>query len=473
MIAPVHSTEGKKKRYRIPLGRKKTTSQAIGFQAALKSDRPKQNLLVAPNEKHLITIAPTGAGKFRSVLAPELLTYPGPVVCVDIKGEAYAVTARRRRELGQRVVRLDPFQVIGASSDSLNLFDLFKLPNADLESDAQMISSILAGGASIAKDPFWDISAGGLVSGLIVYLAHHRDQADQILKSLREMIYADDTDYQLAVLLDTCKAMHPMARGEIAAYLTHPERETRPSVLSTARSYFKALFSQRVEASFAESTFSLVDIAESEPISVYLVLPPNKLQSHNRLIRLWVTTLMSAITSRRQIPDWPTLFLIDEASQLGNFAPLVQAITLGRGYGVRVHSFWQDLSQLMTCYPTEWRTIINNCGVKQVFGQTDAFMAAGLDELFQVSIKSLIKMHRKDQLILRQSETVHATKLDYLKDLMFAGMFDPNPYHGGHWPSLPGLEGPSIPSDGATLQGIAQRQRGEDDGDLQKGVHHG
>ena len=102
------------------------------------------------------------------MLAPELLTYPGPVVCVDIKGEAYAVTARRRRELGQRVVRLDPFQVIGASSDSLNLFDLFKLPNADLESDAQMISSILAGGSSISKDPFWDISAGGLVSGLIV-----------------------------------------------------------------------------------------------------------------------------------------------------------------------------------------------------------------------------------------------------------------------------------------------------------------
>lgn len=156
---------------------------------------------------------------------------------------------------------------------------------------------------------------------------------------------------------------------------------------------------------------------------------------------------MSAITSRRQIPQWPTLFLMDEAAQLGNFSPLVQAITLGRGYGVRVHTFWQDLSQLMTCYPTEWRTIINNCGVKQVFGQTDAFMAAGIDELFQVSIKSLIKMRRHEQLLLRQSETVHATKLDYLRDRMFADMFDSNPYHGGEWPSIPGLEGSSIPSE--------------------------
>lgn len=475
MIALGTSADGKNERYRIPLGRMKgANNRPIGFQAAVQqTTTKKRKLVVAPAEKHLITIAPTGAGKFRSVLAPELLTYPGPIVCLDIKGEAYAVTARRRRELGQRVVRLDPFQVIGPSSDSLNFFDLFRLPNADLETDAQMISSILAGGASISKDPFWDISAGGLVSGLIVYLAHHRDQAQQILSSLREMIYADDTDYKLAVLLDTCKAMHPMARGEIAAYLTHPERETRPSVLSTARSYFKALFSQRVEASFAESTFSLGDIIESEPVSVYLVLPPNKLQSHNRLIRLWVTTLMSAITSRRKLPEWPTLFLLDEASQLGNFSPLVQAITLGRGYGVRVHSFWQDLSQLLTCYPTEWRTIINNCGVKQVFGQTDAFMAAGLDELFQVSIKSLISMRSKDQLLLRQREIIPATKLDYLTDRMFAGMFDPNPYHGGDWPSVPGLEGAPIPTEGLSLKGIAERRRGDNDSDLQKGTNHG
>ena len=379
MIAPGEAADGKKKRYRIPLGRKKKASiKAIGFHAAIRNCDEKLKLLLAPAEKHLVTIAPTGAGKFRSVLAPELLTYRGPTACLDIKGEAYAVTARRRREMGQRVVRLDPFRVIGPSSDSVNFFDLFKLPNADLETDALMISSILAGGASIAKVPFWDISPGGPVSGLIVYLAHHREEADQVLKSLRELIYGDDTDYKLAVLLDTFESMHPFAYGEIAAYLSHPDRDTRPSVLSTARSYFKALFSQRVEATFAESTFSLADIASSEPISVYLVLSPNKLQSHNRLIRLWVTTLMSAITSRRQIPEWPTLFLMDEASQLGNFAPLVQAITLGRGYGVRVHSFWQDLSQLMTCSPTEWRTIINNCGVKQAFGQIDAFMAAEL-----------------------------------------------------------------------------------------------
>ena len=479
---------------RIPLGRWIKAKPRVGFRKARTNgvdSRPcevlldrlsaEQNpvtkrsrpLIYAPLEKHMLTIAPTGAGKFRSVLVPELLTYPGPIVCLDIKGEAYAVTARRRREMGHRVVRLDPFHVVGPSTDSLNFFDLFSLKNADLETDAQMIASILSDGSSLSRDPFWDISARGLVAGCIVYLAHHRDKADQILKSLRELVYADDTDYKLAVLLDTIKTMHPLARGEIAAYLSMPDRETRPSVLATVRSYFKALFSQRVETAFNQSTFSLCSLADSEPMTIYLVVPPNKLESHRRMIRLWVTTLMAAITARRHIPDIATLFLIDEASQLGNFPPMVQAITLGRGYGVRVHSFWQDLSQLMLCYPTEWRTVINNCGVKQIFGMTDPFMAHGLDELFQVPMKELTSISNKQQWLLRNGVIQKAGKMDYLRDAEFAGLFDANPYHGGSWPRVASPEIPQPPVENVCLRDVAEQSRSENNDDKEKGASYG
>ncbi|MGB1288308.1 MAG: type IV secretory system conjugative DNA transfer family protein, partial [Aggregatilineales bacterium] len=54
-------------------------------------------------DSHLVTIAPTGAGKGRCAIIPNLLRYRGPVVVVDPKGENYAVTARTRREMGQKV----------------------------------------------------------------------------------------------------------------------------------------------------------------------------------------------------------------------------------------------------------------------------------------------------------------------------------------------------------------------------------
>ncbi len=471
MIAP--STK-KKRRVQIPMGRRMSNRRSIGFHSTmLRRQQKLSSLIRAPDEKHLITIAPTGAGKFRSMLAAELLTYPGPVVCVDIKGEAYAVSARRRREMGQRVVRLDPFEVIGQSYDAMNFFDLFSLPNSDVETDAQMISSIISDVSAISKDPFWDISGRGIVSGLIVYLARHRAKSQQNLKALRELLYSDDTDYNLAVILDKTKPMHPLAHGEIAAYLTQPERETRPSVLATARSYFKPLFSDRIESCFGKSTFPLTSVMNSEPMTIYLVIPPNKLESHRRLIRLWVATLMAAITARRQIPELPTLFLLDEAAQLGHFPPLLQAMTVGRGFGIRAHSFWQDLSQLMTCYPTEWRTIVNNCGVKQVFGMNDSFMATGLDELFHVPLRQLATLPSDEQLLLINGETMRAKKLDYLSDREFQGLYDDNPYHGGTWPVIPAPPAQSQVADEASLKEIAEREKKDADGASEPGIQNG
>ncbi|WP_421414221.1 type IV secretory system conjugative DNA transfer family protein [Agrobacterium tumefaciens] len=56
-----------------------------------------------------MVVGRTGGGKGRSVIMPIALDYPGSIVLIDIKGEAAAVTARRRREMGQEVVILEPF----------------------------------------------------------------------------------------------------------------------------------------------------------------------------------------------------------------------------------------------------------------------------------------------------------------------------------------------------------------------------
>ena len=65
------------------------------------------HLFVGDDDRHLVTLAGSRAGKGRSLIIPNLLSYPGSVVCIDPKGENAAVTARYRREvLGQEVVVL-------------------------------------------------------------------------------------------------------------------------------------------------------------------------------------------------------------------------------------------------------------------------------------------------------------------------------------------------------------------------------
>lgn len=58
--------------------------------------RQGRRLLRLATDRHLLTLAPTRSGKGVSSIIPNLLTYPGSVFVVDVKGENAAITARRR-----------------------------------------------------------------------------------------------------------------------------------------------------------------------------------------------------------------------------------------------------------------------------------------------------------------------------------------------------------------------------------------
>jgi type IV secretion system protein VirD4 len=145
------------------------------------------------------------------------------------------VTARRRRQLGHRVVTLDPFSVLGPGSDGLNPFDLFALPGAQPDCDSEMLAELITGGVPMcSKDLFWDHTGRGLLTGLLGRAAEETDPARRHLATVLDYLYADDADYAIAVMLDTHPFQNQLARQEMVAYLGHESDRCRPSVRSTA-----------------------------------------------------------------------------------------------------------------------------------------------------------------------------------------------------------------------------------------------
>ena len=70
------------------------------------------------DDRHVITVAGSRAGKGRSAILPNMLTYTGSILATDPKGELAELTAIRRAEtLGQNVRVLDPF---GVANDYFN-----------------------------------------------------------------------------------------------------------------------------------------------------------------------------------------------------------------------------------------------------------------------------------------------------------------------------------------------------------------
>jgi type IV secretion system protein VirD4 len=350
----------------------------------------------------LLTIAPTGAGKGRSVIIPNLLTYPGPIFCIDPKGENAQVTARRRRDMGQQVVIFDPYRTVTEHTDALNPFDLFALPNAEIDSDSEMMTELITGGElTLGKDPFWDLTAGGLLTGLIGYAAEQEDPQKRNLGTALDLLHHDDVDYNLAVILDTFKFRTPLIRQEIAGYLSHEGDKCRPSVRSTAQAKVKTLCSAAARRCLQGSTFDVRAVLRGDPLTIFLVMPPEKLHSHRAILRLWLGVLLTTVMRRQHRTPHKTLFILDECAQLGTMPLLRQALTLLRGYGVQAWTFWQDLSQLKQLYPQDWPTIVNNSAVTQVFGMTNHLMAAECAAQLGVQPETLLRLPPGEQMLHR------------------------------------------------------------------------
>ena len=68
------------------------------------------------DDRHVLTVAGSRAGKGVSLMIPNLLLYQGSVLAIDPKGELAAITLRARAAQGQRCYALDPMGVSGHTS---------------------------------------------------------------------------------------------------------------------------------------------------------------------------------------------------------------------------------------------------------------------------------------------------------------------------------------------------------------------
>jgi type IV secretion system protein VirD4 len=373
-------------------------------------------------ESHLLTIAPAAAGKARSCIIPNLLTYPGPVVVVDPTGEAYAITSRARREMGHKVVRLDPFRVIDQESDALNPLDLLQgLEGPALESACQDIAGLLPGFHSFTD--VWENAAFGLTSGVIGYLAAVPEKNK--FADLYSILHSDDVVYNLAVVLDSIgKRIPRMSYTEISAFLQKEDKE-RSRIITSVTSQLKALGSQEAQKTLSMSSFPLTDVTEGKPVSIYVIVPPAKLLSHFSLLRVWIGTLLLCVMGRRVRPAQATLFLLDECAKLGFFPQLEAAVVSGGEYGLRVWTFWQDLHPLRSLFPASW--LVSNCGAVQIFGVRDYSASAELASLLGVEPEDIRMLAADEQIICCGGVPHRIKQLDYFADPLFAGRFDRSP----------------------------------------------
>ncbi|MDP2803421.1 MAG: type IV secretory system conjugative DNA transfer family protein [Phreatobacter sp.] len=381
-------------------------------------------------EGHALVVAPTGAGKSRSVAIPQLLHWNGSAVVLDIKGELHATTAAFRRDsLGHRVVVLDPWGVTDAPSDHLNPLDRLARKDANIPDLAYEAASMLVPSSDMRLDPFWMERGQTLIAGLIAFCATRPSaEYDGSFRRVWEMLHADDVIYSIASSLDLHeKAVHPFARSILAAFLQTTET-TRSGILATAQSLVRVFASAPVQAAVHNTTFSLKQLQDGGKVTVYLVVPPALLESHAGLVRVWLSSLIGTLLERKHRPRLPTLLVLDEVAQLGRMPQISTIMTLSRGYGVRAMLFMQSLRQLTATYPNA-TALIENAGVMMTFGHSNLAQSSDMAALFgDVTADALYRLPQSDLAVkCAGSDTQFLTRCDGLYDTLFRGRATPNP----------------------------------------------
>ena len=141
-------------------------------------------------------------------------------------------------------------------------------------------------------------------------------------------------------------------------------------VLSTAQRHTHFLDSPRMTAVLSRSDFRFADLKRRN-VSVFLVLPPDRLDTYARWLRLLVSQSLLDMARDPAKPATPVLYLLDEFASLGYLAPIERAMGLMAGYGVQLWPILQDIHQLRATYGERAGTFLSNAGVLQVFGVND------------------------------------------------------------------------------------------------------
>jgi type IV secretion system protein VirD4 len=394
-------------------------SRQIGFCARAKKRR-KGDLITYNGDGHLITFAPTGTGKTSGPVITNALRHPGQLLVLDIKGEVYEATASARRVMG-------PVHVLDLRDDgiqgSLNPLDLAVRTGTESAAIARAFAAELIERSDYERDRFWSDWSETVISGGVCWALKDLPAAERRMSKLFDLFHTGDVAYAIAVLLDRKEnAVNQKSRAVWSAFLELPEKETRPSVVGTVQSHLRLFDSDLARRLTDTTTIDLDALLAGKPMSLYLIVPPYRLEAYRPLLRLWLSGLLQLVSLRKKAPKNRTLLLCDEIGNLGRINAFITAATLMRSAGLSIWSFWQNPDQ-MQIYKPQVNTLIDNAGVIQCFGARNRRMAQDFADLVGgVDADAILNLGPREQLLLIEGgKPVRCAQARYYEDAAFKG----------------------------------------------------
>lgn len=341
--------------------------------------------MISDPERHTLIVAQTRTGKGTRVIIPTLLRYAlGSVFCIDPKGENAAITAWTRRALfQQKVYIINPWGVEAATFEKLkfpnatyNPLDILDRNDKNAVAIAQALAAAICPTEKGGKDAYWSRSAASLLTAVLLWLTDQPGEQKTLARA-REIVTLSRRDLKekYLVKMAASEAFGGAIRENAASFIDLAP-ETYSGVLSNLAEHTKFLSDPLVKASTGSSLFSMGDLVR-ERMSVYLVIPPDRMDTQRTWLLLLLTAGMQTFKQvfRPGAGSERCLFLIDEFPALGRLDEIATGIGTMAGYGVDFVLVAQGMDQLKDAYGDAANTILANCAYKWFCNVSDLHSA--------------------------------------------------------------------------------------------------
>jgi type IV secretion system protein VirD4 len=222
-------------------------------------------------------------------------------------------------------------------------------------------------------DSHWDDTSSSVTGGFIGHAVTSPDYQNAPLTIIRDFLtMLPDQQADLWASMAFNEAAGRVAKDAAARIIRAGDSNEMKSIFSSVEKHTDFLASEAIRRLFTpgKKTFPFARLKGTKPCTVYLVIPPERLDSQRRLIRLFLNLVISEMTTggRARVP---CLMLVDELLPLGFSAEILKAMSLLAGYNLIIWSFIQGLGALRDLYANSAEMFVANSRAVQVFNVSD------------------------------------------------------------------------------------------------------
>lgn len=364
------------------------------------------------NNNNDLIIGPSGAGKTRGYVIPNILQAEGSLVVTDTKGNLCRQFRPYLESRGYQVMELN-FARLDENAWGYNPLAAIRFDREQGEYSQQDIISLsnIIAPVLTRDDPFWDQSAQIYLQALVGYVLECLPERERNLNSVCRLggligsVTLDQMFRELGELKPDCFAVSRYRSMLTTRSASRTDACIRAfldrHLLPLSYSGVSRMFSNRRQVSF--------ESIGTRKTAVFLTVSDTD-RSNDRLVNLFYAQAFQqlvAMADRRpgsRLPV-PVRFILDDFATNTVIPDFDNLISVIRSRELSVSLIIQSLSQLESLYGrTKSQTIVNNCDNWLYLGGLDLQTAQEMSTRLNRTVQSVLNMSHDDAVVITRGQ---------------------------------------------------------------------